>query len=96
MKSHYQYDDLFQNGVVVFSVWIGGGGNLVVIAHGHIFFTYYAHNQKNAVQVGQGVKRGDVIGHIGSTGSSTGSHVHYEVWHNGKNENPMSYTEGRS
>jgi murein DD-endopeptidase MepM/ murein hydrolase activator NlpD len=84
------------DGVVVFSGWNGGGGNVVVIAHGHGFSTYYAHNRKNTVQVGQSVKRGDVIGYIGSTGSATGSHVHYEVWHNGKNENPISYTEGRS
>jgi murein DD-endopeptidase MepM/ murein hydrolase activator NlpD len=85
------------DGVVVFSGWNGGGGgNVVVIAHGHGFTTYYAHNRKNNVQVGQSVKRGDVIGYVGSTGSATGSHVHYEVWHNGKNENPISYTEGRS
>jgi len=84
------------DGVVVFSGWSGGGGNVVVIAHGHRFSTYYAHNRKNTVQVGQRVKRGDAIGYIGSTGSSTGSHVHYEVWHNGKNKNPMSYTERRS
>jgi len=85
------------DGVVVFSGWNrGGGGNVVVIAHGHGFSTYYAHNRKNNVQVGQSVKRGDVIGYVGSTGSATGSHVHYEVWHNGKNENPIHYTEGRS
>jgi len=84
------------DGVVVFSGWNKGGGNVVVIAHGHGFSTYYAHNRENIVQVGQSVKRGEVIGYIGSTGSATGSHVHYEVWHNGKNENPISYTEGRS
>jgi murein DD-endopeptidase MepM/ murein hydrolase activator NlpD len=84
------------DGVVVFSGWNRGGGNVVVIAHSHGFSTYYAHNRKNAVQVGQSVKRGEVIGYIGSTGSATGSHVHYEVWHNGKNEDPISYTEGRS
>lgn len=84
------------DGVVVFSGWNGGGGNVVVVAHGHGFSTYYAHNRKNTVQVGQSVKRGDIIGYIGSTGSATGNHVHYEVWHNGKNKNPISYTEGRS
>ncbi len=85
------------DGVVVFSGWNrGGGGNVVVIAHGHGFSTYYAHNRKNNVQVGQSVKRGDVIGYVGSTGSATGSHVHYEVWQNGKNENPISYTQERS
>ncbi len=84
------------DGVVIFSGYNTGGGNVVVIAHGHGFPTYYVHNRKNAAQVGQSVKRGDVIGYIGSTGSATGSHVHYEVWHNGKNENPISYTKGRS
>ena len=85
------------DGVVVFSGWNrGGGGNVIVIAHGHGFSTYYAHNRGNTVQVGQSVKRGDVIGYVGSTGSATGSHVHYEVWHNGKNKNPISYIEERS
>ena len=85
------------DGVVVFSGWNGGGGgNVVVIAHSHGFSTYYAHNRTNTVQVGQSIKRGDVVGYIGSTGSATGSHVHYEVWHNGKNENPISYKDGRS
>ena len=84
------------DGVVVFSGWNKGGGNVVVIAHGHGFSTYYAHNRENTVKVGQSVKRGDVIGYVGSTGSATGSHVHYEVWHDGKNENPISYAEGTS
>lgn len=84
------------DGVVVFSGWNRGGGNVVVIAHGHGFSTYYAHNRENTVQVGQSVKRGEVIGYVGSTGSATGSHVHYEVWHNGKNKNPISYIYGRS
>ena len=84
------------DGVVVFSGWNRGGGNVVVVAHGHGFSTYYAHNRKNVVQVGQSVRRGDVIGYVGSTGSATGSHVHYEVWHNGKNENPIKYIERRS
>jgi murein DD-endopeptidase MepM/ murein hydrolase activator NlpD len=84
------------DGVVVFSGWNGGGGNVVVIAHGHGFSTYYAHNRKNTVHVGQSVKRGDVVAYVGSTGSTTGSHVHYAVWLNGKCKNPFNYTEGRS
>jgi len=83
-------------GVVTFAGWNGGGGNLVVIAHGQGFSTYYAHNQKIAVAVGQNVKRGEVISYVGSTGSSTGSHCHYEVWRNGKSFNPIAYIEGRS
>ncbi|HVO67654.1 MAG TPA: M23 family metallopeptidase [Syntrophales bacterium] len=84
------------DGVIVFSGWNRGGGNVVVIAHGHGFSTYYAHNRMNTVQVGQSVKRGDVIAYVGSTGSATGSHVHYEVWHNGKNKNPINYIDERS
>lgn len=83
-------------GVVTFAGWNGGGGNLVVIAHGQGFETYYAHNQKIAVVVGQNVKRGEVISYVGSTGFSTGSHCHYEVWRNGKSLNPISYIDGRS
>ena len=83
-------------GVVVFSGHNAAGGNIVVIAHGHHFSTYYAHNRRNTVQIGQKVKRGEVIGYVGSTGSATGNHVHYEVWHEGKNENPNSYTRTRS
>jgi len=83
------------DGVVVFSGYNTGGGNVVVIAHGHHFSTYYAHNRKNAAQVGQKVRRGEVIGYVGSTGSATGNHVHYEIWHNGKSENPIYYKKGR-
>ena len=83
-------------GVITFAGWNGGGGNLVVVAHGQGFETYYAHNQKIAVAVGQKVKRGEVIAYVGSTGSSTGSHCHYEVWRHGKCLNPISFLEGRS
>ena len=81
------------DGVVSFAGWNGGGGNLVVIAHGQGYATYYAHNSKISVEVGDRVKRGQVISYVGSTGSSTGSHCHYEVWHNGKGENPLHFTE---
>jgi murein DD-endopeptidase MepM/ murein hydrolase activator NlpD len=84
------------DGIVVFSGWNGGGGNVVVIAHGHGYSTYYAHNKMNAVQVGQKIRRGEVVGYVGSTGSATGSHVHYEIWRNGRSENPIQYVEGRS
>lgn len=83
-------------GVVTFAGWNGGGGNIVVVAHGQGFETYYAHNQKIAVAVGQNIKRGEVIAYVGSTGSSTGSHCHYEVWRHGKSLNPLSFIEGRS
>ncbi|HET6462022.1 MAG TPA: M23 family metallopeptidase [Syntrophales bacterium] len=84
------------DGVIVFSGYNPGGGNVVVIAHGHRLSTYYAHNRTNAVRVGEKVRRGSVIAYVGSTGSATGSHVHYEVWRNGKSEDPNSYTRRRS
>lgn len=84
------------DGVVSFSGWNGGSGNLVVLEHGHGFSTFYAHNKMNVVKVGQKVKRGEVIAHVGSTGSSTGPHVHYEIWKEGKPVNPEDYKEGRS
>ncbi|NJD55648.1 MAG: M23 family metallopeptidase [Nitrospirae bacterium] len=84
------------DGIVSFSGWSGGSGNLVALEHGFGYSTYYAHNKMLAVRVGQKVKRGDIIGYIGSTGNSTGPHVHYEVWRESKPMNPSNYLEGRS
>lgn len=82
-------------GIVRFSGLSGGSGNLVIIDHGFGYSTCYAHNKKNIVKAGQIVKRGDMIAYVGSTGSSTGPHVHYEVWKEGKALNPMPFMEGR-
>jgi len=84
------------DGIVSFSGWSGGNGYLIVLEHGHGFSTFYGHNKKNAVGVGQKVKRGDVIGYVGTTGSSTGPHVHYEIWKDGKHVNPKQYIGGKS
>lgn len=84
------------DGIVSFSGWAGGNGNLVVVEHGHGFSTFYAHNKKVNVKVGQEVRRGDIISFIGSTGNSTGPHVHYEVWKDGKSLNPYTFMKGRS
>ena len=84
------------DGIVSFSGWSGGSGNLVVIEHGFRFSTFYAHNKMVSVKVGQKVKRGDIICYTGSTGNSTGPHLHYEVWREGRPVNPGSYLEGRS
>lgn len=84
------------DGIVSFAGFSGGNGNLVVIEHGFGFSTFYAHNKKVNVKVGQKIKRGDVISYIGSTGSSTGPHVHYEVWEDGKALNPYKFLQGRS
>jgi len=84
------------DGIVSFSGWSRGNGNIVVIEHGHGFSTVYAHNTKNLTKVGQTVRRGQQISTTGSTGVSTGSHVHYEVWKNGKCVNPQSFTKATS
>jgi murein DD-endopeptidase MepM/ murein hydrolase activator NlpD len=67
-------------------------GNVVKISHNNgEFLTVYAHMQKAAVTVGQVVKRGDLVGYIGSTGRSTGPHLHYEVHRNGRIVDPMAF-----
>ena len=84
------------DGVVSFSGWTLNSGYVVALEHGLGFSTIYAHNKKNAVSVGQKVKRGDTIGYVGSTGQSTGPHVHYEVWEKGKHVNPQKFLRGIS
>jgi murein DD-endopeptidase MepM/ murein hydrolase activator NlpD len=74
--------------------WAGrryGYGNLVEINHGNGYSTRYGHNAKITVKVGDAVKKGQVIAKMGSTGRSTGPHVHFEVLQNGKQVDPMSY-----
>lgn len=83
------------SGVVLFAGWSGKNGNLVAIEHGHGYSTLCAHNKKILVQQGQVVKRGDIIAYSGSTGSSTGPHLHYEVWKEKRPVNPMPYVLGK-
>ncbi len=83
------------DGVVSFADQSAGNGNVVVLEHGSGFSTVYAHNTKNLVHAGQTVKRGDVVAYSGSTGVSTGPHVHYEVWKNGRSVNPAPFLAGR-
>jgi len=68
-----------------------GYGRHIVIDHGFGYKTLYAHMNKIEVRRGQRVKRGDVIGYIGSTGSSTAPHLHYEVMKDGRKINPINY-----
>lgn len=79
------------NGKVIFAGWQSGYGYIVVIDHGYNYRTAYGHNAKLTVKVGQYVLRDDIIARMGSTGSATGSHVHYEVHYKGKTVNPISY-----
>ena len=84
------------DGVVSFAGRNAGNGNIVVIEHGHSYSSVYAHNSRNVAQPGQTVKRGEVIAYSGSTGASTGPHVHYEVWKNGQSINPKPFIEARN
>ncbi len=68
-----------------------GYGNIITIDHGYGFKTRYAHLSKFAVRKGQKVKRGQVIGYVGNTGKSTGSHLHYEVLKNGTPTQPLHF-----
>ncbi|MDX9714518.1 MAG: M23 family metallopeptidase [Dissulfurispiraceae bacterium] len=79
------------DGVVTFSGFNAGNGNLVVIEHGLGYTTFYAHNSVNKAEVGQKIKRGDVVALVGSTGNATGPHLHYEVWRNRAHSNPRIY-----
>lgn len=79
------------DGVVTYAGWQAGYGRLVVVEHGYGFSTRYGHCSRVNVKVGQEVKRGDVVGFIGSTGHSTGSHCHYEVRIHGVPVDPMKY-----
>ncbi|NOC90991.1 DUF5930 domain-containing protein [Ruegeria sp. HKCCD6604] len=88
-----QGTDIFAtaDGVVTHAGWQSGFGRLVKIKHAFGIETLYAHNTKIKVKVGQRVSRGDHIADMGSTGRSTGTHLHYEVRVNGKPVNPMTY-----
>lgn len=82
------------DGIVSFAGRSGANGNLVALEHGFGYSTYYAHNKKINVKIGDIIKRGDVISYVGSTGSSTGPHLHYEIWKNSKSVNPKPYLRG--
>ena len=79
------------DGLVVFAGREGGFGNMVILDHGYGITTRYGHCSSIDAKLGQKIKRGDVIARIGSTGRSTGPHVHYEVAVNGVSVNPSRY-----
>jgi murein DD-endopeptidase MepM/ murein hydrolase activator NlpD len=84
------------DGIVSFAGWTKGSGYVVVLEHGCGFTTIYAHNKKNQVKVGQRVSRGETIAQVGSTGNSTGPHLHYEVLQKGRNVNPKNFLSRNS
>jgi murein DD-endopeptidase MepM/ murein hydrolase activator NlpD len=79
------------SGKVVFAGWSGGYGNCIRIEHINNFETVYGHLSRIKVKVGQEVNVGDEIGLVGSTGHSTGAHLHYEVRKNGRPINPVNF-----
>jgi len=99
-RFHYGMDFTAPTGTDVFATGNGivkevdrnaGYGNIIVIDHGYGFETLYGHLSRTNVKVGQVIKRGDVIGFVGSTGASTAPHLHYEVMKNGQKVNPQNY-----
>lgn len=86
------------SGTVVRSAdgWNGGWGNYVMINHGNGMQTLYAHMSSRAVSVGQTVSRGQTIGYVGSTGMSTGPHLHFEMYINGSRVDPQTRYPGVS
>ena len=79
------------DGIVKRAYYAGGFGNHIKLQHGAGYTTLYAHLSKIKVKHGQKVKRGDIIGLTGNTGRSTAPHLHYEIHHNGKPQNPLDY-----
>lgn len=79
------------SGVVIFANWYGGYGKTIAIAHGDDLTTLYCHLNAIAVVEGQPVDKGDAIGEVGSTGLSTGPHLHFELRHQGRPIDPLPY-----
>jgi murein DD-endopeptidase MepM/ murein hydrolase activator NlpD len=78
-------------GYVAATGWMGGYGNYIIVNHGNGFETLYAHLSEIRVMAGQGVQRGQVIGLLGSTGRSTGPHLHFEIRQGGVKRNPVGF-----
>lgn len=82
------------DGVVTYAGWIGGYGNCIIINHGSGIVSLYGHGLETVATVGQVVKQGDIIMKVGSTGNSTGPHVHFEIRKNGEVVDPIPYLNG--
>lgn len=80
-----------KEGEVLYADWLGGYGNLVAVDHGNSVVTLYAHQSRMAVVEGQPVAQGDVVGYVGTTGRSTGNHLHFEVRIDAEPRDPRPY-----
>jgi len=80
-----------EGGIVIYSGWYGGYGKVVIVDHSKGFSTLYAHLDQIAVNVGERIKQGKVVGYEGATGYATGPHLHFEVRSQGKPQNPISF-----
>lgn len=76
-------------GIVTFANWSGGFGKVVIISHGYGYETVYAHNNAILVKVGDIVEKGDIISQVGTTGTSTGPHLHFEIHYNNEQIDPV-------
>ena len=81
-------------GQVVYADPLGGYGKVVVVKHAAGLTSHYGHCQSIGVSIGQVVKPGDILGTVGSTGLSTGPHLHFEIRQDGKPQNPEKYLPG--
>ena len=81
------------DGTVVMSTWHDSYGNFVKIDHGNGWSTLYAHQTKRVAKVGEHVSAGDLIGYVGSTGDSTGNHLHFEIRYNDNRLDPLQFFE---
>ena len=79
------------DGVVTYAGWLGSYGNCVMIYHGDGITTVYGHGRKILTERGKEVKQGEIIMEVGSTGNSTGPHLHFEVRVNGQTTNPLKF-----
>jgi murein DD-endopeptidase MepM/ murein hydrolase activator NlpD len=79
------------SGNVLYTGWYGGYGKVVIVSHGKGMATLYAHMSKIATNAGDNVSKGDIVGYEGTTGFSTGPHLHFEVRYNGVPNNPLNY-----
>ncbi|MGB2783520.1 MAG: LysM peptidoglycan-binding domain-containing M23 family metallopeptidase, partial [Atribacterota bacterium] len=80
-----------ESGLVSYTGYMRGYGNIIILSHNGGYSTVYAHNSVNLVKKGQNVKKGSVIARMGNTGNATGTHLHFEIRSGGNPVNPLSY-----